>query len=101
MKRRARGRTLRPQEVRVPGILVDVVVGRSRPAPDDADAYSCRIRRALPAADSYLELAEWGPEKVIARRVAQELRDGGAVNLGFGVSAHVPRILIEEGPTAR
>jgi acyl CoA:acetate/3-ketoacid CoA transferase len=35
--------------------------------------------------------------KVIARRVAKELRDGDAVNIGFGISANVPRILIEEG----
>ena len=26
------------------------------------------------------------------------MRDGDAVNLGFGISANVPRILIEEGP---
>jgi acyl CoA:acetate/3-ketoacid CoA transferase len=40
---------------------------------------------------------EWGLGKVIARRVAQELKKGWAVNLGFGVSANVPRILLEEG----
>ena len=34
---------------------------------------------------------------MIARRVAQELRTGWAVNLGFGISANVPRILLEEG----
>ena len=34
---------------------------------------------------------------MIARRVAQELRHGDAVNIGFGISANVPRILIEEG----
>jgi propionate CoA-transferase len=34
---------------------------------------------------------------VIARRVAMELADGMAVNIGFGISANVPRILIEEG----
>ena len=39
----------------------------------------------------------WGVDKVIARRVAQELRAGWAVNLGFGISAHVPRVLLEEG----
>jgi acyl CoA:acetate/3-ketoacid CoA transferase len=38
-----------------------------------------------------------GPAKVIARRAAMELRDGEAVNLGFGISAFVPRILLEEG----
>ncbi len=34
---------------------------------------------------------------MIARRVAQELRTGWAVNIGFGISANVPRILLEEG----
>ena len=34
---------------------------------------------------------------VIARRVARELEAGSAVNLGFGISANVPRILLEEG----
>jgi acyl CoA:acetate/3-ketoacid CoA transferase len=36
-------------------------------------------------------------QKVIARRVAMELHGGMAVNIGFGISANVPRILIEEG----
>src|SRR3954452_3939982 len=36
-------------------------------------------------------------QKVIVRRVAMELRDGMAVNIGFGISANVPRILLEEG----
>ena len=35
--------------------------------------------------------------KVIARRVAMEMRSGWAVNIGFGISANVPRILLEEG----
>jgi acyl CoA:acetate/3-ketoacid CoA transferase len=39
---------------------------------------------------------KFGTSKVIARRVAQELKQGWAVNLGFGVSANVPRIFIEE-----
>jgi len=41
--------------------------------------------------------AEYGPAKVIARRVARELKAGWAVNIGFGISANVPRILLEEG----
>jgi acyl CoA:acetate/3-ketoacid CoA transferase len=56
-------------------------------------AISGEVRRP---ADSF-SLVEWGPEKVIARRTAMELRRGEAVNLGFGVSALVPRILLEEG----
>jgi acyl CoA:acetate/3-ketoacid CoA transferase len=46
---------------------------------------------------SSFALMEWGIGKPIARRVAQELKKGWAVNLGFGVSANVPRIFIEEG----
>jgi acyl CoA:acetate/3-ketoacid CoA transferase len=42
-------------------------------------------------------LAEHGVEKVIARRAAMELRSGMTANLGFGISAMVPRILLEEG----
>jgi acyl CoA:acetate/3-ketoacid CoA transferase len=34
---------------------------------------------------------------VIARRAAMELARGHAANLGFGISANVPRILLEEG----
>ena len=44
-----------------------------------------------------LVFSEFGIGKVIARRVAQELQSGWAVNVGFGISANVPRILIEEG----
>jgi acyl CoA:acetate/3-ketoacid CoA transferase len=46
---------------------------------------------------SSFEIPAFGVGKVIARRVAQELRSGDAVNIGFGISANVPRILIEEG----
>jgi len=42
-------------------------------------------------------LAEPGVEKVIARRAAMELRAGQTANLGFGISAMVPRVLLEEG----
>lgn len=97
VKRLAKGRTLPAQAVRVPGIVVDAIVV----APDQLQTTQTVL---LPEAaghyrtpTSSLELAEWGPEKVIARRAAMELRDGEAVNLGFGISALVPRVLLEEG----
>ena len=37
-------------------------------------------------------LAEYNIEKIIARRVAMELQSGQTANLGFGISALVPRI---------
>jgi acyl CoA:acetate/3-ketoacid CoA transferase len=46
---------------------------------------------------SSFETPKFDVAKVIARRVARELREGDAVNIGFGISANVPRVLIEEG----
>ena len=97
VKRLAKFGTLKPHHVLVPGVLVDVIVV----APDQMQtthtpydpAISGEIFRPL---DSF-ERPEFGVQKVIARRVAQEMRRGDAVNIGFGVSANVPRILLEEG----
>jgi acyl CoA:acetate/3-ketoacid CoA transferase len=97
VKRLAAAGSLRPHDVVVPGVLVDVIVV----APDQKQttntlydpAISGEIFRPL----STFEVPVFGVGKTIARRVAQELRDGDAVNIGFGISANVPRILIEEG----
>ena len=85
------------QAVRVPSTLVDWIVvdpdqWQTTQTPHDP-AISGEIRR--PA--EVFELAEWGTDKLIARRAAMELRHGEAVNLGFGISALVPRVLLEEG----
>ena len=84
-------------DVRVPGILVDAVVV----APDQMQttqivydpALSGQERRTL----EKVEPVQFGLEKIIARRAAAELSMDATVNLGFGVSAAVPRILLEEG----
>lgn len=39
----------------------------------------------------------FSPEKITARRATQQLRSGEIVNLGFGISALVPHVLVEEG----
>ena len=89
--------SLRPHDVRVPGHLVDLIVidpdqKQTCETPYDP-AISGQIMRLW---DSFT-LAEHGVEKVIARRAAMELRGGQTANLGFGISAMVPRILLEEG----
>ena len=97
VKRIATAGTLRTHDVRVPGIFVDYIVE----APDQWQctntpydpAISGEILRPLTS----FETMPFGVGKVIARRVAGELKAGWAVNLGFGVSANVPRILLEEG----
>jgi len=83
--------------VRVPGILVDAVVVAPEQMQTTQTAYDPALsgeeRRSL----EQVEPVEFGLEKVIARRAAAELSMDATVNLGFGVSAAVPRILLEEG----
>ena len=92
----ARG-SLRPHDVRVPGHLVDLIVidpdqKQTTETPHDP-AISGEVIRPW----SSFTLAEHGIEKVIARRAAMELKAGMTANLGFGISAMVPRVLLEEG----
>jgi propionate CoA-transferase len=83
--------------VHVPCSLVDVVVVD----PDQMQATETRYDPAL-SGEIRVDLDDlkpepFGIEKVIARRAAMELAMGDVAALGFGVSALVPRILIEEG----
>ncbi len=97
VRRIAQVGSLRPHDVKVPGILVDAIVEapdqlQTTATPNDP-AISGELIRPLHT----FRLAEFNPGKVIARRVSTELKRGWAVNLGFGISANVPRILLEEG----
>ena len=97
VKRMTTHGSIPPQQVRVPGTLVDYVVldpdQKQTTQTQYEPAISGETRRPL----STFEPVEWGVQKVIARRAAMELRAGETVNLGFGISAHVPYILLEEG----
>lgn len=89
--------SLKPHHVRVPGILVDVIVEAPDQLQTTATPYDPAISGEIFRPMDSFRLPEFNPAKVIARRVAQELRQGWAVNIGFGISANVPRILLEEG----
>ena len=89
--------TIPTQQVRVPGNLVDYVVVDPEQMQTTQTAYDPAISGEVRAALDSFEPVEWGTDKVIARRAAMELMEGEAVNLGFGISALVPRILLEEG----
>jgi propionate CoA-transferase len=96
VKRIAEGRTLNPRDVRVPGILVDAIVHapeqlQTTQTPYDP-AISGQQRRSL----STIPPVPFSLEKVMARRASRELQNGETVNLGFGVAALVPHILLEE-----
>ena len=97
VKRLAAAGSLRPHDVIVPGVLVDVVVVDPEQKQTTNTPYDPAISGEISRPLSSFAAPAFDVSKVIARRVAQELRDGDAVNIGFGISANVPRILIEEG----
>jgi len=97
VKRVVRAGSLKPQQVHVPATLVDYIVVDPEQMQTTQTVYDPAISGEIARPESSFELQEWGAEKVIARRAAVELATGSAVNLGFGISANVPRILLEEG----
>ncbi|QMU59622.1 MAG: acyl CoA:acetate/3-ketoacid CoA transferase [Boseongicola sp.] len=97
VRRVAQNGSIRPHDVRVPGILVDHVVEAPEMLQTTATVYDPAISGELIRPLDSFKNMDFGVQKVIARRVAQELESGWAVNIGFGVSANVPRIFIEEG----
>ena len=97
VKRIAERGSLRPHDVRVPGILVDIIVEAPEQLQTTATAYDPAISGELFRPLSTFATPDFNVSKVIARRVAQELQAGWAVNIGFGISANVPRVLLEEG----
>ena len=93
--------SLPPQQVRIPGTLVDWVVVVPDQWQTTQTEYDPAISGELRRPVDQFDLPDWGLDKVIARRAALELIDGEAVNLGFGISALVPRVLLEEGLDGR
>ncbi len=97
VKRIVRSGSIAPQAVRVPG--VDHVVLDPAQIQMTGTPFEPAISGAIQPPDSSFEFAPWTPAKPMARRATMELRRGEAVNPGFGISALVPRILLEEGLT--
>ncbi len=99
VKRLAKSGTLKPQHVLRAGHSGRRHRRRARADADDADRLRPGdLRRGVPAAVESSRLAEFGVRQ--GDRAAASRRscsDGDAVNIGFGISANVPRILIEEG----
>ena len=97
VRRIAGNGSIRPHDVRVPGILVDCIVEAPDMLQTTATPYDPAISGELIVPFDSFEMMEFGFAKVIARRAARELRKGWAVALGFGISANVPRVFLEEG----
>lgn len=97
IKRVVAADSLLPQQVRIPGVLVDVLVEVADQMQTTQTQYDPAISGEIRQPLSVLEPIAFSLDKVTARRATLELRSGDTVNLGFGVSALVPHILVEEG----
>lgn len=97
VKRVVANGTLKPHDVRIPGVLVDHIVVDPDQLQTTQTPYDPAISGEIFRPLSTFRTPPFDIQKVIARRVAMELADGWAVNIGFGISANVPRILLEEG----
>ncbi|UWU15346.1 acyl CoA:acetate/3-ketoacid CoA transferase [Rhizobium sullae] len=97
VKRITKEGSLKPHDVRVPGVLVDYIVVDPDQKQTTQTLYDPAISGEIFRPLDTFRLPEFNIQKAIARRVAQDLQGGSAVNLGFGISANVPRILLEEG----
>jgi acyl CoA:acetate/3-ketoacid CoA transferase len=97
VKRLAAAGSIPAHRVHVPSTLVDFIVVDADQAQATEITYDPAISGAVRRPLSAFEPEPFNADKVIARRAAMELIEDYAVNLGFGISALVPKILIEEG----
>jgi propionate CoA-transferase len=101
VKRLTESFSIPTQRVYVPSTLVDIVVVAPEQMQTTDTLYDPAISGEVRTPMSRFDPVESGIEKVIARRAALELNSGDIVNLGFGISALVPRVLIEEEASDR
>lgn len=89
--------TLPAKNVKIPGMLVDLVVvdpdQRQTYQMDYSPAYAGEVKIPL----DNISPMKLDPRKVIARRAAKELRPNAICNLGSGVSTGIATIAAEEG----
>jgi propionate CoA-transferase len=91
--------TLDPNDVKVPGILVDYLVV-SQPEnhfQTENTRYNPAFSGQLRAPLSSVAPIGLGERKVIARRCAMELTAGAVLNLGVGIPCDVGTVVAEEG----
>lgn len=95
VKRVVKAGELDPKIVRVPGILVDAIVIDPNQMQTTMTFYEPALSGEKIEQTGEVEPLEYTLESIIARRASRELKVGWTVNLGFGISAAIPRALLE------
>ncbi|HQM99802.1 MAG TPA: CoA-transferase [Candidatus Hydrogenedentes bacterium] len=98
---RLRDTPARPIDVRIPGILVDIVVvatsRKTHPHTLFVDCDPSYVGDEIADLSSALEPMPLTAEKVICRRAFLELKKGDLINLGVGIPMGVAQVAQEEG----
>ena len=98
VQRIAESGSLKPKDVKIPGILVDCVV-LSTPAHHSqtwGTQYSAAMSGELRVPMSSIAPLKLDQRKVIARRAAMELRPNSVLNLGIGMPGGIANVAAEE-----
>jgi propionate CoA-transferase len=97
VKHAAKAGTLKPDRVKIPGILVDAVVVAPGQMQTVEGEYNPVLSGALRMPMEDMKPMALDQRKVVARRAAMELKKGSIINLGFGMPDGVARVAAEEG----
>ena len=98
VKRVAQTGTLNPQLVKVPGVYVDAIVIDKHQKVTTGIDYDPASTGEVKTSWDTLELETLNPmRRYMLRRVLLELKSGNVVNLGYGITAFVPQLALEEG----
>jgi propionate CoA-transferase len=97
VKRMAKRGTLPAKQVKIPGILVDLVVVEPEQRQTYETAYSPSYAGELRVPLADIPVLPLDARKVIARRAALELFPGAVCNLGSGISTGIANVAAEEG----
>ena len=87
----------RAQTVKIPGQLVDRVVLDPQQMMTTEIQYDQAYLGGQPFDSSKIPLVAFGPDKIIARRAAQEVCPGVVSIFGFGASSETPLEMAEQG----
>ena len=95
VRRKIKCGSVHPRLMMVPGRMVDYVVLDER---DEAEVskYPQSVLGGIRQPIEELQMTPLDHRKVILRRIALELRKGNLVNIGFGVTAGLPKVAVEE-----